>query len=124
MWALVSQFIRDLPEGFVLVCVVDGVSLYETSEGAEDLRCILETLNALTRDPAVCAVLKVLVTSALASRQAIRYMPHEDHLMLPLDTGDGAGSPFTARHFKTHTRRSTESRAGVRVLSLSSPSFQ
>lgn len=93
MWAFVSKFVRDLPEGFLLVCVVDGVSLYETSEWAEDLRCILETFKTLTRDPAVCAVFKVLVTSALASQQAIRYMPHEDHLMLPLDNGDGADSP-------------------------------
>lgn len=100
-----------MPDGSVLVCVIDGVSLYETSEWAEELRQILETINALTRDTKVRAVFKVLVTSALASRQAIRYIPQEDHLMLPWEAGDGADSPLTARHLKMQTRRSIESRA-------------
>lgn len=108
---LFSELVEDLPDGSVLVCVIDGVSLYETSEWAEELRQILETLNALTRDTKVRAVFKVLVTSALASRQAIRYIPHEDHLMLPWEAGDGADSPLTARHLKMQTRRSIESRA-------------
>ena len=111
--ALFSELVKDLPEGIVLVCVIDGVSLYETSEWAEDLRWILETLNTLTRDPEVCAVFKVLVTSALASRQAIKYIPREDHLTLPLDAGDGADSVLTARHMKMQTRQSTESRTQI-----------
>ena len=113
--ALFSELVKDLPEGFVLVCLIDGVSLYETSEWAEDIRRILETLNALTRDQEICAVFKVLATSAMASRQAIRYIPPEDHLMLPLDAGDGADSPLTARQLKMKARLSTGSR--VRDLS-------
>lgn len=87
------------------------MSLYETSEWAEDLCWTLKTLKDLTRDPEVCAVFKVLVTSAMASRQAVRYIPREDHLMLPLDNGDGTDSALTARHLKMQTRRSTQSRA-------------
>ena len=87
------------------------MSLYETSEWAEDLRLILETLNDLTRDPDVCAVFKVLITSGVASRQAIRYIPREDHLMLPVDAGDGADSVLTARYLKMQTRRSAQPRA-------------
>ena len=113
--ALFSELVKDLPEGFVLVCLIDGVSLYETSEWAEDIRRILETLNALTRDQEVHAVFKVLATSAMASRQAIRYIPPEDHLMLPSDAGDGADSPLTARQLKMQARLSTGSR--VRDLS-------
>lgn len=109
--ALFSDLIKDLPEGFVLVCIIDGLSLYETSEWAEDLRRILETLNALTRDPEVYAVFKVLATSAMASRQAIKYIPREDHLMLPLEAGDGPDSPLTARHLKMQAKRSMNSRA-------------
>lgn len=108
--ALFSESVKELPESFVLVCVIDGVSLYETSEWAEDLRWILETLNDLTRDPDVCAVFKVLATSALASRQAIRYIPGEDHLILPLDAGDGAENPLTPRHFQMQPGRSMGSR--------------
>ena len=96
----------DLPPDFVLVCIIDGVSLYETLDWAEDLRMILETLNSLTRDSKVYAVFKVLATSAMASRQAIKYIPHEDHLMLPLDAGDEANSPLTPRHLKMQARRS------------------
>lgn len=109
--ALLSELIMDLPLGFVLVCIIDGVSFYETTDWAEDLRTILETLNSLTRDPKVYAVFKVLVTSAMASRQATRYIQREDHLTLPVDAGDGANSPLTARQLKTQARRSVGSRA-------------
>ena len=108
---LFRKLVKDLPAGFILVCVIDGMSLYETSEWAEDLRLILDTLNDLTRELDVCAVFKVLVTSAMASRQAVRYIPREDHLMLPLDEGDGADSALTVRHLKMQTRRSAQSRA-------------
>ncbi len=110
---LFTELVKDLPQGFVLVCLIDSVSLYETPEWAKDLRCILETLNALTRDPEVCAVFKVLVTSALASRQAIRYIPHEDQLRLPLDAGDSAVGPLTARHLKVQMKQSTQSQTPV-----------
>lgn len=109
--ALFSELVKELPEGFVVVCIIDSVSLYETSEWADGLRHILETLNALTRDPKVSAVLKVLVTSAVASRQAIRYIPREDYLMLPSDLGDGTDSPLTVRHLRMQGTRSTGSRA-------------
>ena len=99
----------DLPPGFLLVCIIDGVSLYETTDWAEDLCRVMETLNSLTPDPNVCAVFKVLVTSAMASWQAVRYIPREDHLMLPLDDGDEAGSPLTTRHVKMYARRSAGS---------------
>ena len=114
--ALFSELVKDLPEGFILVCVIDGVSFYETSEWADDLRLVLETLNALTRDPEVWAAFKVLVTSAVANRQAIDYIPRENHLMLPSDAGNGPDSSLTARHFRMQMRRSTECRARSQSL--------
>ncbi|KAM0799545.1 hypothetical protein BDR22DRAFT_822230 [Usnea florida] len=114
--ALFSELVKDLPEGFILVCVIDGLSFYETSEWADDLRLVLETLNALTRDPEVWAAFKVLVTSAVASRQAINYIPREDHLILPSDAGNGSDGPLTARHFRMQMRRSTECRARSQSL--------
>ena len=114
--ALFGELVKDLPEGFVLVCVIDGVSFYEAWDWADDLRLVLETLNGLTRDPEVWAAFKVLITSAVASRQAIKYIPREDHLMLPSDVGDGSDCPLTARHFKMQMRRSTESRAPSQSL--------
>ena len=118
--ALFAELIMDLPPGFVLVCIIDGVSLYETADWTEDLCMILETLNSLTRDPDVCAVFKVLATSAMASRQAVRYIPPEDHLMLPLDDGHENSSPLTARHMKMYARRS----AGSTFRSRSPESLQ
>ena len=118
--ALFGELIRDLQPGFVLVCIIDGVSLYETADWVEDLCKILETLNSLTRDPNVCAVFKVLATSAMASRQAVRYIPREDYLMLPLDDGDEASGPLTARHMKMYARRS----AGSTFRSRSPESLQ
>ena len=106
--ALFRELVKDLPEGLVLVCVIDGVSFYEASDWAKDLGLVLETLNDLTRDPEVWAAFKVLVTSAVASRQAIKYIPTEDHLMLPSDVGNGSDCPLTARHFKMQMSRSTE----------------
>ena len=109
--ALFRELVEDLPEGLVLVCVIDGVSFYEASDWADDLRLVLETLNDLTRDPEVWAAFKVLITSAVASRQAIKYIPREDHLMLPLDVGNGSECPLTAKHFRMQMSRSTECRA-------------
>ena len=109
--AVFRELVKDLPVGFVLVCVIDGVPFYEVSDWAEDLRRVLETLNTLTRDPQVHAAFKVLVTSAVASRQAIKYIPREDHLMLPSNVGNGSDSPLTARHFKMQMKRSSELRA-------------
>lgn len=57
------------------------------------------------------AVFDVLVTSALASQQAIINIPGEEHLVLPFEAGDGADSPLTARHLQMQTRPSIESRA-------------
>ena len=107
--ALFTELVMDLPPGFVLVCIVDGVSLYETADWAEELCRILETFNSLTCDPNVGAVFKVLVTSAMASRQAVRYIPPEDHLMLPSDDNDEISSSLTARHMKMYARRSAGS---------------
>lgn len=107
--ALFAELIMDLPPGFVLVCIIDGVSLYETADWAEDLCKVLETFNSLTRDPNVCAIFKVLATSAMASRQAVRYIPPEDHLMLPSDDGNEISSPLTAQHMKMYARRSAGS---------------
>ena len=118
--ALFAELVMYLPPGFVLVCIIDGVSLYETAEWAEDLCRILETLNSLTRDPNIDAVFKVLATSAMASRQAVKYIPREDHLMLPLDDGDKASSPLTTRHLKMYARRS----AGSNLRSQSPESLQ
>ena len=118
--ALFAELIMDLPPGFVLVCIIDGVSLYETAEWAEDLCKILKTLSSLTRDPNVCAVFKVLTTSAMASRQAVKYIPREDHLVLPSDDGDEASGPLTARHMKMYARRS----AGSNFRSRSPESLQ
>ena len=114
--ALFRELIKDLPEGIVLVCVIDGVSFYEASDWADDLRLVLETLNDLTRDPEVEAAFKVLITSAVASRQAIKFIPREDHLMLPSDVGNGSDCPLTARHFKMQMSRSTEFRARSQSL--------
>ena len=106
-----SELVKDLPEGFVLVCIIDGVSLYETSEWAEDLRMILEMLNSITRDLNVYALFKVLATSPMTSRQAVKYIPEEDYLMLPSDAGDCASVPLTPRQLTMQAGRSMGSRA-------------
>ena len=103
--SMFGELVKELPAGFILVCVIDGVSLYETSEWARDLRSILETLNSLTRDQNVQAAFKVLATSAMTSRQATKYIPREDHLMLPLDAGHVGDSPMTARQLTMQARR-------------------
>ena len=90
------------------------MSLYEIPDSADDLGRILGTLNSLTRDPEVQVVFRVLANSLL------RYTPPEDHLMLPLDAGDDANSPMTARHMEMYARRS----AGFHACSRSPESLQ
>lgn len=40
----------------------------------------------------------------MAGREAIRYIPREDHLTLLADVDDGANSPLTASHFNKQGR--------------------
>ena len=69
-----------------------------------------KTIARPSRDVELSAVRKVPVTSALASRQAIRYIPHEDPLTYPFEAENGADSPLTAGRLAMQ-RPPTESRA-------------
>jgi len=61
---LLAWLVRRLPRGVTLVCLVEGVSHYETDDHEDDLLRVLGRLLGLMRDKSVTAVVKVLATSA------------------------------------------------------------
>ena len=61
---LFAWLVRRLPRGVTLVCLIEGVSHYETDDYEDDMLRGLGRLLSLMRDKSVAAVVKVLVTSA------------------------------------------------------------
>lgn len=60
---LLVWLVHRLPEEVVVVCVIDGISHYETDEFEEDMLEVLDCLLRLARNRRVDASVKLLVTS-------------------------------------------------------------
>ncbi|KAI9680201.1 MAG: hypothetical protein M1829_001438 [Trizodia sp. TS-e1964] len=84
---LFRQLVKQLPTGLVLFCVIDGISLYENWEWRAETCFVIRKLRELSEDPHLQALLKLLVTSPLASRLVKDHISIEDHLILPRDAG-------------------------------------
>ena len=102
---LLGVLMKKLPAGVVLFCMIDGISLYEKDEWLEGTCYALRMIGDLTRDPEVSAIFKLLVTSPLASRYIGRYVPEEDHLILPRDLCRVGGSSISNRQLMMQSRR-------------------
>ena len=102
---LLGVLIKRLPAGVILICMIDGISLYEKGEWLEGTCYALRMIGDLTRDPEVSAIFKLLVTSPLASRYIARYVQEEDHLVLPRDLCGVDGNPISDRQLMMQSRR-------------------
>ncbi len=102
---LLGVLIKRLPAGVVLICMIDGISLYEKGEWLEGTCYALRMIGDLTRDPEIPAIFKLLITSPLASRYIARYIQEEDHLVLPRDLCGGDGNSISNRQLMMQSRR-------------------
>ena len=102
---LLRVLMKKLPAGVVLLCMIDGISLYEKDEWLEGTCYALRMICDLTADTEVSATFKLLITSPLASRYIGSFVPEEDHLVLPRDECRGDGSSISDRQLMMQSRR-------------------
>ena len=80
-----SEFIKELPRRFMVICVVDGLTLYEDSLTHYDMA--LEALQSLLEIVEYCktrgCTFKLLVTSSGSSREYYREFDDEEIIWLP-----------------------------------------
>lgn len=78
------EFIMQLPNDTVLVCILDEIVLYETSSLSAEVDAIVRRLTRLVTRPSQ-AVFKLLVTSRGRSLDFHKYFKDKDILDLPAD---------------------------------------
>ncbi len=81
--SLFKNLLRQLPEGQLVFCMVDGVSYYEYGERRDDTCKVLGMLAALTHDEKLNAVFKLLISSPTTSRYVAKSVDPEDVYTLP-----------------------------------------
>ena len=75
--SLFRSLVVQLPKNRMIFCVIDGISLYESSDGEEDLFYTWQKLNQLLTHKSLKAVMKLLAT---CPGQTLRL--HEEDLMM------------------------------------------
>ena len=102
---LFQNLLRQLPIGPVLLCIIDGISLFETAHWREDTCFLIRKLRELADDEGINAVFKLLVISPMANRYICHYVNPEDRLIMPQDV-NGDPQALTGRQVMMRISRS------------------
>ena len=100
---LFANLIKQLPEGQLVFCVMDGINYYETRFLQQDLLAFFSMLKDLNKDAEVKAVVKILITTPVASRCAGQILDKEQIVDVPKEldhTGQGFNSLVIGREAK------------------------
>ncbi|EOD43138.1 hypothetical protein UCRNP2_10165 [Neofusicoccum parvum UCRNP2] len=81
---LLGWLVQRLPETTTLVCIVDGVVLFERPEFEDEALRVFSSLLALTADESLPAAVKVLFTSTPGT-DTVRAAFEEENLILSVD---------------------------------------
>ena len=96
-----GELIEQVASERMIVCMVDGISCFETLESARDIRLVVRELRDLTRRIGDGRVLKVMVTSPDRCLEIKGEVTQSEHLILPQEIGGqspelGVGVPMKA----------------------------
>ncbi len=80
--ALFERKVRQLPQGLTLVCIIDGIVHFETPGYEADVLEILKCILGIARDKSLATVIKVLVTSPVATEKAHLEFEDDDSMNL------------------------------------------
>lgn len=86
---LFHKLLTQLPS-VVVFCIIDGVSLFETSRWSEELAPVLRRLQFSVADDSLDCHFKVLFTSATISRGVKEILGPDNTLSTPSFAGDGS----------------------------------
>lgn len=93
---LFTRLVRLLPDQATLVCIIDGISHYETDEFEEGLLEVLGFLLGLARNRDMAATIKILASSPTATDLVQNRFMDDDSSFISLteirDLGQGLGS--------------------------------
>lgn len=81
--SLFKTLLRQLPDGQLVFCMVDGVSYYEYGHRKDDTCKVLAMLAALTDDDKLNAVVKLMISSPKTSRYVSKTVDPDDIYTLP-----------------------------------------
>lgn len=77
-----EKLMRRIEPPSVVICIIDEISMLESSEWAESCKHVLWKLHGLVNDADVDVTFKLLVTSSDRSRYAMTAFPPECHLKM------------------------------------------
>jgi len=89
---LLYHLFVQLPMFYVVFCVIDGISVFETSKLQADLASALDCLSRLVEDSQLRGTVKVLITHPGISYVAQEILPRQQQYTLPSGGEDGDGS--------------------------------
>ena len=95
---ILRDIVRKLPERAVVYCIIDGLQFFKEPEWELRTQLIMKEITRLTRDPAVRAAFKVLLTSPVSCR----YISEQIH------GGTRCALPVSIDPRKTHHTLSPE----------------
>lgn len=105
---LLEDQVLGLPPNFVLFCIIDGISFFESVEWRNDACLVMNTISRLASNSQKGTIFKVLVTSPVASRYVVGQVPEEDRLYLRPDSMQTDGSTMSPRSMMMQLRRPRE----------------
>jgi hypothetical protein len=80
---LFSKLLRQLPSGITLFCLIDTVSIYETTERRSDTMRAIRVLKELVEDESLKVVFKLLLTAPGQSQYAHIYFKEDEIFDVP-----------------------------------------
>ena len=89
---LLYHLFIQLPMFYVIFCVIDGISVFETSKFQRDLASALDCLSRLVEDSQLRGTVKVLITHPGVSYVAQEVLPRQQQYTLSSGSGNGDGS--------------------------------
>ncbi|KAI8718085.1 hypothetical protein NCS52_00886500 [Fusarium sp. LHS14.1] len=104
--------VHQLPEGVVLVCMIDGVVYYERPWFRDGLGLVLVALLKMSEDETTQAIVKVLLTSPTRTTEVRRTFP--DDLILSMDAMAYNGSVASQGRLKRQLGEGFDNISGVR----------
>jgi hypothetical protein len=95
---LFQELVRQIPQGTLIFCIIDGLSEYETrmENSAENLRSVIQGLQSILHDQ-FGPIIKVLMTSAHRSTDIMKQIPAEQ--CVSLRAGNMPGRPLSEQAF-------------------------
>lgn len=102
--SLFKTLLRQLPEGQLAFCMIDGISYYESRDRRDDTCKVLAMLVALTEDEKLEAVLKLMISSPTTSRYVSDIVDLEDVFALP-ETIEHTNQGFNSQAFGKKAKR-------------------